>query len=453
MKIACVLPLYKAGDAQDVSNYRPVSLLPQFSKILEKLFNKRLVAFVKKMNILYLRQYGFRENMSTAMAIFELSEAITTSLDKEENTIGVFIDLKKAFDTIDHSLLLRKLALYGIRGIALDWLTSYLSNRSQYVSFNNEKSSSKNIICGVPQGSILGPTLFILYVNDMCNVSDVLKCILFADDTNLFYTGNNIDDMCNVVSLELDKLNVWFMVNKLSLNVKKTNFMLFSKKRDKNDLRIAIDNHNLDRVETTKFLGVHIDSKLNWHEHIAHVKRKIATGLSVLYSVKRIVNSSALHSLYCTIILPHLMYCSEIWGHNYQNVLNPLFVLQKKAVRIIGGASHYYRDHTRPLFLKYNLLNLYDIISYKSMCFMYKIKFKKFPINLQNLFVTTEDRHNHKTRQVGGFALKSCRTSQKSFCLSLRGPKIWNNLPDYIKSSLTINSFKRAYKNHLLDNT
>jgi len=451
MKIACVLPLYKAGDTQDVSNYRPVSLLPQFSKILEKLFNKRLIDFVKKLNILYLRQYGFRDNMSTAMAIFELTEAITTSLDKKESTIGVFIDLKKAFDTIDHSLLLKKLALYGIRGIALDWLTSYLSDRSQYVKFNNEMSSCKSIICGVPQGSILGPTLFILYVNDMCNVSDVLKCILFADDTNLFYTGNNIDDMCNVMSSELEKLNLWFKVNKLSLNVKKTNFMLFSQKRAKNDLRIAIDNHNLDRVEVTKFLGVYIDSNLNWLEHIAHVKKKIAIGLSVLHRVKGIVNPSALYALYCTIILPHLMYCSEIWGQTYAYVLKPLSVLQKRAVRVICGANNYYRDHTKPMFQKYKLLNIYDIITYKSMCFMYKVKYNLLPINLQCMFDSTEDRHNHNTRQVGNFAIKSCRTVKKSLCLSIKGPKIWNTLPQNIKSSRTLNTFKKTYKVYLLN--
>jgi len=451
MKIACVIPLYKAGDDQEVSNYRPVSLLPQFSKLLEKLYNKRLICFLKAKSILYVRQYGFRDNMSTSMAVFELTEAITSAIDNHESTIGVFIDLKKAFDTIDHSLLLKKLFHYGIRGIAHDWLESYLTDRSQYVNFNGTKSNCKNIICGVPQGSILGPTLFILYVNDMCNVSNLLKCILFADDTNLFYSGTDIDEMCTIVSGELDKLKIWFFVNKLSLNVKKTNFMLFSSKRQKNDLRIAIDNYTIERVDVTKFLGVYIDDKLNWHEHIAHVKRKISISLSVLHKVKHIVNKSALYSLYCTIILPHLMYCSEVWGNNYWENLKMLNVLQKKAIRIIDNCKNYYRDHTQPIFYHYKLLTVMDIILYKSMCFMYKVRFNLFPSNLQCIFDVTKDRHSHNTRQLSNFAAKFCRTTQKSLCLSIKGPKLWNNLPNHLKSSVSFNSFKKAYKHHLVE--
>ena len=189
MKTAKVIPLFKSGDNDTFSNYRPVSLLSQFSKILEKIFYNRLESFINKQNILAEEQFGFRKSRSTSMAISLLIENLTDMNDEKKFTTGVFIDLKKAFDTIDHNILLKKLDHYGIRGIANSWIRSYLSERNQFVSLDDFNSSLMDITFGVPQGSILGPQLFIIYINDICNVSDVLKLVLFADDTNIFCSG------------------------------------------------------------------------------------------------------------------------------------------------------------------------------------------------------------------------------------------------------------------------
>ena len=180
MKIAKVIPLYKGGSKNVYTNYRPVSLLSQFSKVLEKLFDVRLQAFVEKSNILSDSQYGFRSNRSTSLALMELIEEICTGIDNKKLTVGVFIDLKKAFDTIDHNILLEKLEFYGIRGVAHSWIKSYLFSRKQYVQVDNSVSELLSIMCGVPQGSVLGPKLFILYINDLCNVSKLLKYVLFC---------------------------------------------------------------------------------------------------------------------------------------------------------------------------------------------------------------------------------------------------------------------------------
>ena len=313
MKIARVIPLFKNGDVKELSNYRPVSILPQFSKFLEKVFHNRLMSFINDKQILNNSQFGFRKNMSTALAIIELVEEITTAIDEGKTTVGVFIDLKKAFDTVDHNILVKKLEHYGIRGLAKDWVCSYLESRRQYVCINDSNSDCLDVKCGVPQGSILGPALFILYVNDMCNVLKSLKSILFADDTNLFYAGKDLDEVCKIVSRELNILHIWFQVNKLSLNVAKTNFMIFGNKRFEENYMISINGMNINRVYVTKFLGVHIDSKLNWNEHIRVIKTKVAKNVSIMNRVKHCLNNSALYSLYCTLILPYLNYCCEIW--------------------------------------------------------------------------------------------------------------------------------------------
>ena len=184
-----------------------MALLPQFSQILEKLFCKRLTNFIENNCLISDSQYGFRAKRSTSLAIFDLVEELTTALDDNKITIGVFIDLRKAFDTIDHDLLLKKMEHFGIRGIVNSWLSSYLTNRKQYVSLPEASSDLLDIVCGVPQGSVLGPILFIMYINDICNVSSLLKMILFADDTNLFRSGFDLDLLCAEISQELCKLN------------------------------------------------------------------------------------------------------------------------------------------------------------------------------------------------------------------------------------------------------
>ena len=191
MKVAKVIPIHKSGEKNVFNNYRPVSILSQFSKILERLFCNRLENYIEKNKILNDSQYGFRNHRSTAMAIIDLIEYVTTALDKKKHVMGIFIDLKKAFDTIDHEILMKKLYHYGLRGISQKWIQSYLSQRKQFVEYDEVKSSCKDIVCGIPQGSILGPKLFILYINDICNVSTLLKYVLFADDTNLLYKHEN----------------------------------------------------------------------------------------------------------------------------------------------------------------------------------------------------------------------------------------------------------------------
>ena len=206
----------------------------------------------------------------------DLIENMCESIDKKKYVMGIFIDLKKAFDTIDHNILLNKLYHYGIRGISNDWIKSYLGNRKQFVQYDDAISDCKEILCGVPQGSILGPKLFILYINDICNISEIMKFVLFADDTNILCKHENYVSLCELVNVELSKLSKWFSINKLSLNVKKTSYMVFGNRHVNNDIKIRIDMEEIEKVHVTKFLGVYIDYRLDWKRHIDHIINKVS---------------------------------------------------------------------------------------------------------------------------------------------------------------------------------
>ena len=347
MKTAKVIPVFKSGNRSDFSNYRPISLLSQFSKILEKLFNLRLEQFLISNEILSNCQYGFRSCMSTVHAALELIESISTAVDNKKHCVGVFIDLKKAFDTVNHDLLVKKLFFYGIRGTANAWLNNYLTNRNQYVIADDHSSGMRLITCGVPQGSVLGPVLFLLYINDICNVSNLLKFVLFADDTNIFCSSTSLHDLQDTINRELDKLFVWFSVNRLSLNLGKTNYMLFRSRPPDNELALKINNVVLPRVAATKFLGIIIDDKLSWKPHIQSVKSKLSSVLSIMYKASKLINTTGMYILYCSLFHPYLSYCNEIWGNTYTSNVKCLFTLQKKAIRLICNADRL--AHTSPM--------------------------------------------------------------------------------------------------------
>ena len=269
MKIAKVIPIYKCEDEQLVTNYRPISILPFFSQVFEKIIYNYIIEFMEENKLFDCNQFGFRKQHSTSHAIITLVEKVSKALDTGKIVVGVFLDLKKAFDTVDHTILSRKLQLYGIRGNIHAWLDSYLNNRSQFVHYNDHNSGRKHITHGVPQGSILGPLLFIIYINDFSRASELLFSMLFADDTSVFIEGTNYDKMIDILNNELKRVDIWLKANKITINTKKTHYMMFHRTRIKGDHHpIIIGGNPLTYFNNTQFLGVIIDHKLKWSNHI-----------------------------------------------------------------------------------------------------------------------------------------------------------------------------------------
>ena len=451
LKLARVVPIFKSGDAKDMTNYRPVSILPCLSKVFERVVYNRLIDFIDKHNILCESQFGFRKQHNTQLAVTLLVDKICKAMDKGNHFIGVFIDLSKAFDTVNHNILLSKLEHYGIRGTMLKWIEHYLSNRKQFVEYNCVKSDNENITCGVPQGSILGPLFFLLYINDLPNVSKLLSTIMFADDTNMFLEHHDIKYLESVINIEIVKIVEWLNVNKLSLNVKKTHAILFTKHRNicsEPMLNVYIGKDIVQTVTKTTFLGVVIDYKLTWKEHIHKLCNKISKGIGLIKKVRYKLQRKTLLNLYFTFIQPYLTYCNVVWGNAAQMHLKQLLVLQKRVLRIIYNAK--YMESTKLLFEDSRIMNVCDLYFHSVCLFMYKHWKGMLPPYFKNFFEKRSNVQLCNTRGCNLYEMILCRTETHKKSIAYNGPYIFNLL---LKSKIidvqcvnSISFFKRLLR-------
>jgi hypothetical protein len=445
LKIAKVLPLFKGNELFLFTNYRPISVLNSLSKIFERIFYNRLYNFLTSNEILYDKQFGFRTKHSTDMALIILLDRINLAIEQGEFVLGVFLDFSKAFDTVNHEILLNKLDYYGIRGTANNWLRSYLFNRTQFVVYDNHKSSSKILDCGVPQGSILGPLLFLIYINDLACVSDILFTIMYADDTNIFVSGRNLEELERIMNTELGLLHNWLIANKLSLNVNKTHYIIFKPPRKKSFYtpRLHINNSNIQKVNQTKFLGVILDENLSWKQHIQYVKTKVSKNIGILSKARRYLNLNCLKSLYYSFIYPYFVYCIRIWGGTNPTTIEPLVKLQKWALRTINFKTR--RTSTDKIFTSLRILSIEQIYQLQVLSFVYKFKCLLLPKIFNAFYVKTSDVHNYETRQQLNYYPPFCRTEISKSFIKYTGVIFWNLLPDTQKKfEGTWKSFKKG---------
>ena len=454
LKIAKVITLFKKGNPELPSNYRPISLLPIFSKIFEKLMYRRLFRFLEVHNVLYSLQFGFQENHSIDHALVSLTEAIRNTLDNKRFGCGIFIDLQKAFDTVNHEILLSKLEHYGVRGCALEWFRSYLSDRKQYVSVNGSNSNLLSITCGVPQGSVLGPLLFLVYINDLPNASKKLNFYLFADDTNIYCESKDLSNLLKIVNKELRSIKRWLDANKPSLNIDKTNYIIFhsSYRNVPSDSTIKIGKKQIKRVKFVKFLGLLLDEHLSWKYHLSELSKKLARTCGIFFKIRNLLPLDVLLCLYNALFLSFLQYGLIVWGQTFASYIDPIFKLQKKAVRAISFQPRL--SPSFPIFKDLKLLKLSEIFELRLLTFVYDSVNKTSPCCFHDFFLFSSSVHQYSTRQASQGDLYLYRMNSLQYGLkSIRylGAKLWNTLPVDLRNAPSKVSFKKQLKLHLLN--
>ena len=450
-KVAKVLPLYKSGDPKDVNNYRPISLLPIFSKIFEKIVYQKLYGFLQKNNLLSNCQFGFRKKLSTLDAIIDMTQYVYDSLDRNKTVVSFFLDFSKAFDCVNHSVLLRKLEQYGVRGLANKWFSTYLNNRKQYVSVNNVLSSIDSIEYGVPQGSTLGPLLFLIFINDFASCSNFFKFTLFADDSTLTCCFDHANS--ELIKTELERflipVNQWLFANRIKVNANKSNFIIFSYRKNLKIDSINFGSNSLKQVTTTKFLGIHIDEHLSYKHHIEHIMSKISRSIGLLFKLNYFLPKNILVNLYNSLILPYFNYGIILWHNSANIVRNRIVTAQKKAIRAICKLN--FNDHTNDSFKDLDILKIHDL--YKlNLC---ATKFKQmnspelYPIS--DRFLQNSNFHTYHTRNRANFSVPLYSKSHSQSCYLYQASIEFNNLPVHLKQCCSVHLFRKKFKKFLID--
>ena len=475
LKIAKIVPVFKAGSKDLMDNYRPISLLSGFSKIIEKIVCNRLTSFLDFNNLISNSQYGFRKNHSTLHPLVHFLNYVSKALDKKEHCIAIFCDLRKAFDTCNHQILLKKLFNLGVRGLELKWFEDYLSNRMQTVTVNGAQSLLQMLNIGVPQGSILGPLLFLIYINDL-PICSALYALLFADDTTLLMADSNIDNLISKANTEFKKVSDFFRAHKLALHPAKTKFILFTNNAEirsgNYDIRLDFNNDgsvpdlnlvtNLERITTesdipaVKFLGIFIDPNMNFKYHISSIISKVSKSMYFLRSVKNILTEKALKSVYYSLIHSHFVYGIQIWSCTSPGNLVPLSLKQKAAVRIVSGAT--YTSHTEPIFKKLAILPLANLIEFFKLQFMHKFINSILPKSFEFTWMRNEERRPNQAnlRNSSEINIPLSRLAVTDRFPLYSFPRIWCNFNNNIikgtnSKSIFNNNLKKFYLDKLSD--
>lgn len=427
MQIAKVCVLHKKGDKNDINNYRPVSILPVFSKGLEKVIYARLVNFFDKHSLITKSQFGFRKHRSTELALLEEKEFILRSLEDRKLVLAVYVDFTKAFDYLNHKLLLLKLESYGVRGQALLLLQSYLESRKQYVCYNNFSSVIKPIVVGVPQGSILGPFLFNVYVNDILNIDPSIKFVMYADDTTLLYKAKDADELVHKINSVLGEMFLWTNKNALKININKTKAVMF---RPKNKVLesiepIILDSTEIELVDNFKTLGVVFSQNMSWDLHIQDLCRKLSKTIGLVCRHRYTFPPSVKMLLYKSLFYSYLNYCSLVWGTTTATNLEKIYLFQKRMLRIIANTS--YLSHTESLFKRYNVLSVHELYNYR-LSLRLKAEAQNNTSFLIDLSCLQQHVAPYTLRNSDPWQVPTCRLNSGMEMLAYRIPRLLNFL-------------------------
>ena len=437
LKLVKVIPIFKnKGSEQDFNNYRPISLLSNIDKIFEKLVHSRLISFLDQHSQIISKQFGFRKKHSTAHTLISLIEEIRSHLDKGQFSCGVFIDLQKAFDTVDHNILLEKLKHYGVRGVANNWFKSYLSNRNQFVFISGCKSEIRTVKHGVPQGSVLGPLLFILYINDICNAITHSSTWLFADDTGLLNSNNSLKTIEKQLNKDLKSLYKWLCSSKISLNVAKTEVVLFHHEGKFIDhkIRLKLNGKQLSINKGVKYLGIYIDSNLSFTNHLEQLCRKLRNANGAISKIRHVASYPVLKSVFNSLFSSHISYACQSWAQNTNLNSSRVFKLQKAALRLLTFSE--FQTPSQPLFYQLKILKISDLVKLRNLILIHEILNAFSPADISNTFNLNyyNNSHNTRGRTIGLLVKPQCRTTKFGLnSVTFQSISHWNDLQCHYK--------------------
>ena len=448
LKTGCVIPLHKSGSHSIKSNFRPITTLSVFSKIFEKLVHTRMISFIKKYKILPDNQFGFQANKCTSDAILEFLDYGYETLNKSKHLLAIFLDFSKAFDTISIGILLKKLEHYGFRNNINLWLNSYLTNRKQFVKINQTTSNTLITKMGVPQGSTLGPLLFILYMSDMKQALDNMKVLHFADDSTLYLDVDKNNTNTTLINRDLESLNDWLSANKLFLNIDKTKYMIIHNRGRPQGINLNIGGSQVNRCEVHKFLGVFIDDQLNFKKHVESLNAKISRNLGILRKIKIFVPLSVLKNIFYALINSHYTYAITAYGFTNSIQLSRLTRLIDRSIKLILDMEHFSLENCkRNKILNFQLaLDFFTLIKIQKILFTETHNYFTDKLNNYQIHHTANTRRLYQAHLT--IPLMHFTKCQNAFIY--QGSHSWNKLPLQLREITSSRKFKNKLKIHLL---